>query len=44
MSVVGESVGVGYASTTDCQPQNQPLWCHLVTATEQAGDIDTMLA
>ena len=23
---------------------NQPLWCHLVTATQQTRDIDTILA
>ena len=23
---------------------NQPLWCHMVTATQQTRDIDTMLA
>ena len=37
MSVVRERVGGGYHV-------NQPLSCHLVTATQQTRDIDTMLA
>ena len=37
----GREGGWGYP---DCRPVNQPLWCHLVTATQQTRDIDTMLA
>ena len=44
MSVVGERVGGGYPSTTDCRPRESALWCHHVTATQQTRDIDTMLA
>ena len=41
MSAVGETVDGGYP---ECRQVNQPLWCHLVTATQQTRDIDTMLA
>ena len=41
MSVVGERWVV---ATQTASHVNQPLWCHLVTATQQTPDIDTMLA
>ena len=44
MSVVGERVGGGTPSPQTAGHVNQPLWCHLVTATQQTRDIDTMLA
>ena len=43
MSVVAGWVGATPPPQT-APHVNQPLWCHLVTATQQTRDIDTMLA
>ena len=44
MPVVGERVGGGYPSTTDCRPRESASLVSPGQATQQTRDIDTMLA